>query len=41
MIVNLVSVFLHLACQGWSDFAAASFASQMLRIGLELGGEIL
>ncbi len=37
MIVNLVDVFLHLACQRWSDFAAAGFASQMCRIGLELG----
>jgi hypothetical protein len=40
MIVNLVNVFLHFACQRWSDFAAAGFASQMRCISIELPLEI-
>jgi hypothetical protein len=40
MIVNLVSVFLHLACQCGSDFAAAGFTSQMRCVSIELPFEI-
>ena len=36
MIVDLVCVFLHFACQCGSDLAPARFAAQMRRIGLEL-----
>jgi hypothetical protein len=40
MIVNLVNVLFHLACQRRSDFAAACFASQMRCIGVELAFKI-
>jgi hypothetical protein len=40
MIVNLVSVFPHLACQSRGYFAAAGFASQMRCIGVKLLFEI-
>jgi hypothetical protein len=40
MIVNLICVFLHLACQRRSDFSPAGFASQMRCIGVELPLEI-
>ena len=40
MIVNLVDVFLHLACQRGRHLAAARFASQMGSIGVELSFKI-
>src|SRR5262245_27882799 len=40
MVVDLVNVFLHLACQRGSHLATTGFASQMRRVGIELTFEI-
>ncbi len=40
MIVDLVDVLFHLACQRRSDFAAACFASQMRGIRIELSFKV-
>jgi hypothetical protein len=40
MIVSLIDVVLHLGCQRWSDFTAASFTSQMRSVSIELSFQI-